>query len=1031
MPRIDPMDTHTDPPTDEMAPESIRSVDEGSAAGADPTDHNNGDAGRATDADAEGAAAGSGAAGSDAGSGGGDVGGRKDADSHPDDDNDDGAGHPVVATHFSTEPFWFSKQLYNRSKIVAFSVIATVILLFMAAVQLPTTIDTTGDTFVITSSATARKALGYEYAQVDVASPLLDEDVRQHPQTEFNGFVSWYFLLKGSAKRDGSSIFERDNLQDILDLERAVYGAEGFTEHCITDFQLPGSDVDPQCARPRFTFFNLFLDRSLNSSAYFSTIDSYELPDQETIDLIVANVSTIIERNPDSPLGYFVGAEFSVDNPTTSIGRTELLLGAPLEGFNNADVAAAKQEDQAAKWAVKHVKGKLDSFSSPEVEVLYFGTGLTEAVFNEVLLNDGLFTFGALAFVWIYMTYHTRSLMLSSFGMLQILMALPLAFFVYRVLFQNDQLSVLSVLSLFLLAGIGADDIFVFLDAWKQAPGYIPGIDGVHRLSWSYRRSVTAMLWTSLTTGAAFLANGISIIPAIADFGVFMCIIVVANYALVITFFPALVVIWFKWFGEKQEQKDMDRRKTRREDKEAELRSMSGGEEGSDSGDEDPKKKLYDSMRPLERFFHFQMANFLNTHRPFVLAFFGVLIIIFVSFAAQLEPDDEPTQFVPKDFPILRYIDARDERFLQLSQTSLDDTIQSVVLITFVWGLAPPYVSGGHAVFDEDFDMSSPEVQEYLLEVCEDTRLDEHREFVIEGEVRCYIDGFKSYVESLGHSFPVTDRQNFTELTQDYVDENPELIENGFIGIELEEPYTVRYVAQEHGATLNPRSAAEVSRRYFDYWTDFLDSHTTPSGGGDPYHTAVRWEDMETEEVLLQTALTGFSLSVTLAFIIILLSTGNWIMAFVSIFTILSIASAILGTMVMMGWKLGIIESVIVTVIIGLAVDYIVHLANSYMEAPAKTRFERTQHALTEMGISVLSASITTVGSALFLTGAVVVFFVQFGIFLALTIFYSALFGFFLLPVILFYVGPEGEQGMLHLRTRFLAAIGRDRKSVV
>merc|ERR1711916_101603 len=203
------------------------------------------------------------------------------------------------------------------------------------------------------------------------------------------------------------------------------------------------------------------------------------------------------------------------------------------------------------------------------------------------------------------------------------------------------------------------------------------------------------------------------------------------------------------------------------------------------------------------------------------------------------------------------------------------------------------------------------------------------------------------------------------------------------------------------------------------------DSHPTPSGGGDPYHTAVRWEDMETEEVLLQTALTGFSLSVTLAFIIILLSTGNWIMAFVSIFTILSIASAILGTMVMMGWKLGIIESVIVTVIIGLAVDYIVHLANSYMEAPAKTRFERTQHALTEMGISVLSASITTVGSALFLTGAVVVFFVQFGIFLALTIFYSALFGFFLLPVILFYVGPEGEQGMLHLRSRFLGLIRR------
>eukprot|EP01044_Picomonas_judraskeda_P025357 COSAG03_NODE_7322_length_934_cov_2.558084_2_plen_97_part_00 len=45
------------------------------------------------------------------------------------------------------------------------------------------------------------------------------------------------------------------------------------------------------------------------------------------------------------------------------------------------------------------------------------------------------------------------------------------------------------------------------------------------------------------------------------------------------------------------------------------------------------------------------------------------------------------------------------------------------------------------------------------------------------------------------------------------------------------------------------------------------------------------------------------------------------------------VGAGILGMMNLLGWELGVIESVSITVLVGLSVDYVVHLANSYVEA--------------------------------------------------------------------------------------------------
>ena len=62
-------------------------------------------------------------------------------------------------------------------------------------------------------------------------------------------------------------------------------------------------------------------------------------------------------------------------------------------------------------------------------------------------------------------------------------------------------------------------------------------------------------------------------------------------------------------------------------------------------------------------------------------------------------------------------------------------------------------------------------------------------------------------------------------------------------------------------------------------------------------------------------------------------------------------------------------ESIAVVIMIGLAVDYVVHLAADYKHSIRSTRNQKIQQAYSEMGISILSGTITTLGCGMSLFG--------------------------------------------------------------
>ena len=63
--------------------------------------------------------------------------------------------------------------------------------------------------------------------------------------------------------------------------------------------------------------------------------------------------------------------------------------------------------------------------------------------------------------------------------------------------------------------------------------------------------------------------------------------------------------------------------------------------------------------------------------------------------------------------------------------------------------------------------------------------------------------------------------------------------------------------------------------------------------------------------------------------------------------------------------------------VVGLAVDYVVHLAEGYHMSHARDRKGRLRHALQRMGISVFSGACTTLGASAFMLFAKIQFFFQ------------------------------------------------------
>jgi hypothetical protein len=205
--------------------------------------------------------------------------------------------------------------------------------------------------------------------------------------------------------------------------------------------------------------------------------------------------------------------------------------------------------EEMGDWFIDNFKAPLNEMSTDKavgLDVLYFATPVLLEEFLNMLTRDGLLALMSMVFVFCWIWGQTGSLFIAIAGMTEILFSIPLALFTYRIILGLDYFGGINLMGLYIVMGIGADDIFVFVDAWKQSAYEGPDVlvDLETRMSFVYGRAGYAMLITSATTCFAFVATSLSPLVEVQSFGIFAALVILMDYLMVITWFTACMVIY-------------------------------------------------------------------------------------------------------------------------------------------------------------------------------------------------------------------------------------------------------------------------------------------------------------------------------------------------------------------------------------------------------------------------------------------------------------------------------------------------------
>ena len=111
---------------------------------------------------------------------------------------------------------------------------------------------------------------------------------------------------------------------------------------------------------------------------------------------------------------------------------------------------------------------------------------------------------------------------------------------------------------------------------------------------------------------------------------------------------------------------------------------------------------------------------------------------------------------------------------------------------------------------------------------------------------------------------------------------------------------------------------------------------------------------------LSSSTVSSLGVALVIAFAVMLLTSLNWVISVYAILTIIGILATTVGSLVFVGWQLNVLESIVISVAVGLSVDFTLHYAVAYNVSPKKGQVEQVKHALGHVGPAVTLAAMTT-----------------------------------------------------------------------
>ena len=764
------------------------------------------------------------------------------------------------------------------------------------------------------------------------------------------------------------------------------------------------------------------------------------------------------ETSLGADASWFFDANMGDKNSSYAL-RSEVRHGLPLQGFLNKDDREEEQRKiykpymEDLDTLVRKYQDQFKARGLDHLQVFYTLSATFWDAVLEILAGDLSCVAGSAAFIFVVLTVHTRSLFLGITGLVQVLFSFPVCFFVYRVIFQIKLFGALQVISLFIVLGIGADDVFILTDALAQSRvvSHVKH-SKLLRLAFASSRAIETMFTTSITSAFAFGATIISVVPAIRYFGVFTCCLVIVNFVLCCTFYLSCLTLWLHYFEDMSYP--WEKVHVSEDNKGVELSAMNTVDavnikvvvqtdetanskaKSRRSVQQNRRRSLVSSEnlrkykgRPLEIFFHDRLAPAIVAHWKIILILAGVVFVAMAVVTSYLETGEESIYY-PKGH--------RFDRFFDITTKTFTVKQSSSVKIRVVWGIEGIDRAGtdetnevdlGKVVYKSTFDLADPLSQVEIHNVCEqigaqrdrlEVKMNEKNRHV--ADVKCFMTGFRDWRLGRNVSFPAPKDEFFEELAE-FMGRPAGSIYQGQVGLFVQQrKVSAKFAWVEVQGKFTGLEKVSTKEKLANEWYSFLGGRPmSPIGrayptGGD--QDIFGFFMFTAEQILFVSSAVGSVLiSAVFAFFIVFFFTKSVRISLFSLISIALIVVGVLGCIVIEGGKLGSVRSTCVTFLVGFSVDYTVHLAVAYVHSQKRTSGERVIDALSAMGVSVSAAAVSTLGSSCFLFAATFVFFLQFGIFMALAVVWAYLSGTIVFMAFLAGFGPVGREDYQDLRT--------------
>ena len=165
---------------------------------------------------------------------------------------------------------------------------------------------------------------------------------------------------------------------------------------------------------------------------------------------------------------------------------------------------------------------------------------------------------------------------------------------------------------------------------------------------------------------------------------------------------------------------------------------------------------------------------------------------------------------------------------------------------------------------------------------------------------------------------------------------------------------------------------------------------------------------VDMDAALLRSATTTPFISAALVLCFVLVFTRSPCVSMAILVTLTMGTSMAFFFFVVRGWGLGVMEGLCATILVGLNVDYTLHVALAYCSSQAPDRLGKVKFALGHMGPTVCGAAATTAAASMLLLPCKIVLFRKFGFVMASNTLIGASLSLTLFPLLLIFAPGQG-----------------------